>query len=373
MHRNPSIFVSFALLLAGSATLRAQDDPLRDRLLAHYSFEGTDLARDVSGNNWNGRVEGVESAPGVIGRGARFSGQSRIAIDAFAGLPWGSAFAVSIWFKRTGGWGDFAGLINNGRWPACSWELRLGRDLSGGALIGGVATYNDPSVIDFKNLDAPPEQWHHVALSYDGSVARLFLDGVEQDGRKSDSGKIVKSEEGVLMGVGAKGRQEYFQGTLDEVRLYRRPLTDEDAQLLWEQGAGAVQRQHFAQQQPPPMAAPGTAGATVQPEPIPPMTAPGAAAEEEPPAIDGPALEPEPALESAFAPEQAPEVEPPEPEPEPSVEVATPSPTPEAQVHEPADPPAASSEACEAYHRWIELWRAGNKQQVVDELNALGR
>ncbi|RLF51328.1 MAG: hypothetical protein DRN24_05155, partial [Thermoplasmata archaeon] len=63
--------------------------------------------------------------------------------------------------------------------------------------------------------------WHHVAFTYDGSTAKLYLDGELKDINTSYSQTIKTNDENLLIG-------KNFQGTLDEVRLWSRALTWEE-------------------------------------------------------------------------------------------------------------------------------------------------
>ena len=63
--------------------------------------------------------------------------------------------------------------------------------------------------------------WHHVAFTYDGSTAKLYLDGDLKDINTSYSQTIKTNDENLLIG-------KNFRGTLDEVRLWSRALTWEE-------------------------------------------------------------------------------------------------------------------------------------------------
>ena len=71
-----------------------------------------------------------------------------------------------------------------------------------------------------------PNAWTHLSATYDGSVMRLYVDGV-QVGAKAFSGDL-SSGAGPLT-IGANNLWgEHFRGLIDEVRVYNRPLTAEE-------------------------------------------------------------------------------------------------------------------------------------------------
>ena len=82
----------------------------------YMNFDNNQAA-DMSGRQRDGVWEGTE-AYGVghnsAGRSAQFGGASRIAVPALVGMQWGNALSVSCFFRRTGGEGNYMGIVNNG-------------------------------------------------------------------------------------------------------------------------------------------------------------------------------------------------------------------------------------------------------------------
>lgn len=80
-------------------------------------------------------------------------------------------------------------------------------------------------------------RWHHLAGTYDGKVARLFIDG-ELDAEKEYVGKIRGDGAPVMLGGGKLFSPSEFanhfaiHGTVDEVRIYNRPLSPDEIELL---------------------------------------------------------------------------------------------------------------------------------------------
>lgn len=315
------------LLLAVLGGRGVQAD-LNEDMIAYYSFDHENIGEDESGWNRNGIVQGVFPAAGVVGQAAEFNGDGAIQVDAFANYDWRSNLTVSLWFVRTGSWGNYAGLISAGLQPNLSWELRLGREMAGGALGGGVATYNDTKLWDFQNINAPPDYWHHAVMLYDGASLRFFLDGAEQPVGRRDGYKIVRTSGPLVMGGWDPHLSQRFVGRLDEVRIYSRVLAKEEVDALYQQGAAGARAEVSAA--PPPSRG---------------------------------ALAPEPEAELPSRPPLAPDSVEPE-----AAGLNKPAPWP-------APTPATfgNTEACSRCQRWVGLWRAGRKQDVINELNALAK
>jgi len=76
--------------------------------------------------------------------------------------------------------------------------------------------------------------WYHVAGSYDGSIMRLYLDGLEV-GNLAVSGSVVTGgEHPAEFGVEIGGPiLESFMGLIDEVSIYNRALTSTEIMAIY--------------------------------------------------------------------------------------------------------------------------------------------
>ena len=106
-------------------------------------------------------------------------------------MEFGSQFSVSVFFERTGGQQNYQGIVNNGyckcspylyrilskkeSQEACcadksgSFEIRMGREMGGEMLGGGVCTAEHEEAWDHVHIQAELGSWHHVAMVYDGA------------------------------------------------------------------------------------------------------------------------------------------------------------------------------------------------------------
>jgi hypothetical protein len=65
--------------------------------------------------------------------------------------------------------------------------------------------------------------WSHVAVTYDGATVKTYVNGVLV-GSKAQTGSLVTSTQPLRFGGDAVW-PEWFQGSLDEIRVYNRALT----------------------------------------------------------------------------------------------------------------------------------------------------
>lgn len=84
----------------------------------------------------------------------------------------------------------------------------------------------------------PSQTWIHIAGTYDGSTARLYVDGVLIDS-KPITGDFGPDSNSFILGGNGNGNMvsERFPGQIDEIVLYNRALTDNEISHL---AAGAT-------------------------------------------------------------------------------------------------------------------------------------
>jgi hypothetical protein len=92
--------------------------------------------------------------------------------------------------------------------------------------------------------------WQHVAGTYDGTTQRLFINGVEV-GSRPQAGLAAVSAGVLRIGGNASFAGEFFQGAIDDVRIYNRALNA--TQIGADMTAGGTPPP------PPPPPAPGSA------------------------------------------------------------------------------------------------------------------
>lgn len=76
-----------------------------------------------------------------------------------------------------------------------------------------------------------PDQWYHLAATYDGETLCAYKDGVLITANQSPSGPPNIESAALMFGRHATAAQ-YFQGTIDAVRVYSRALNDIEIRYL---------------------------------------------------------------------------------------------------------------------------------------------
>jgi Concanavalin A-like lectin/glucanases superfamily len=99
---------------------------------------------------------------------------------------------------------------------------------------------NDPPAIQGNTLLKTGE-WYHVAATWDGSTARLYLNGQLDNTPAARSGAIPSDTRALY--IGGRPSTDYVDGMLYDVRLYNRALTQAEIAKL----AGLVGHWNFAE------------------------------------------------------------------------------------------------------------------------------
>ncbi|MEP2935629.1 MAG: LamG-like jellyroll fold domain-containing protein [Gilvibacter sp.] len=80
----------------------------------------------------------------------------------------------------------------------------------------------------------PVDKWHQVAIVYDGTEARLYVDGV-QDGPAVPLSAPVANSERFLIGAADSGTASFWDGTIDEVRVWDAALSADQIRFIMNQ------------------------------------------------------------------------------------------------------------------------------------------
>ena len=192
-----------------------------DGLMGWWKFdEGTgDVAYDSSGYGNDGTIHGAVWSTGKIGGALSFDGvDDYVDCGNGASLNPGEELTIELWVKPNdvthyGRW-----VSKFGSWPSYygysflqTYDNALFQLYAGGALTEFVV----PDIIT-------AGEWQHMVAVYDGSNMYIYRNGVLQ-GSQSKTGAITNS--GVPLFIGQRAGSQWFNGLIDEVRIYNRALT----------------------------------------------------------------------------------------------------------------------------------------------------
>ena len=194
-----------------------------------FDSEEDDLITDYSGWQNDGTATGtVFTQDGVVGGACEFDGvDDYILFGATASLNVSNRMTLAAWFYANDT--DQQPIIEWANGGAHMWTQVIGYQWQG---RGTGANLCQPGTDHVISIDNPPiQQWHHLAVTYDGltGVGQVYLDGTLA--KEEYMGLFMPGTEGELY-VGARTGSVYFNGRLDEVRIYNRPLSAQEVSNL---------------------------------------------------------------------------------------------------------------------------------------------
>lgn len=192
-------------------------------LVAAYAFEEMTgaTALDASGLNNHGTItQAARTTAGRFGRGLSFDGVNDwVSVKDAASLDFTKAMTLEAWV--------------NPKVAMSAWSSIIAKETATGSAYSLVANggTNQPDVGILTNTwreivggtSLPANTWKHLAATYDGATLRLYIDAV-QVAQAALTGTIQVSN-GMLRIGGHSILGDFFNGRIDEVRLYNRALT----------------------------------------------------------------------------------------------------------------------------------------------------
>ncbi|WP_299224448.1 choice-of-anchor D domain-containing protein [uncultured Psychroserpens sp.] len=83
-------------------------------------------------------------------------------------------------------------------------------------------------------ISIPDDEWHHVAVTYDGTNAILYIDGVIAR-QQARSAPVATNESFYIAAAGKGTPVQHFRGNIDEVRVWDRRLTENQLRFIMNQ------------------------------------------------------------------------------------------------------------------------------------------
>ena len=195
--------------------------------IASYSFdEGEgEVAHDSAGEH-DGLIEGAEWVGGKYGDALRFDpeAESSVAIPASPDLDLTDAFTLEAWvYPESAEYGQ--AVIARETPGFVSYGLYAG-DEERAKPEGVIADKPWSYAQAIGEEQVPSKSWTHLSLTSDGESMRLYEDGELIDSAPAKSAQV--SEGLLLIGADPNFAEGFFNGLIDEVRIYDRALPAEE-------------------------------------------------------------------------------------------------------------------------------------------------
>ena len=188
-------------------------------LIAAWHFNensGTTAIDSAAGHN--GTISSGNWVSGIRGSALQYNGSNSQVQVPYAGFdPAGTSISFSFWFRLNA-------VGDNGTFIFQDVKYKVSMDPQGRI---GFALYTPVwssvnSGMASRILDT---DWHHVVTTYDGTVMKIFVDGLYRTSA-AKTGNLQVSGSDIY--IGKQRTINPFNGTIDEMLVYDRALTDTD-------------------------------------------------------------------------------------------------------------------------------------------------
>ncbi|MCK4453863.1 hypothetical protein KAU51_00745 [Candidatus Parcubacteria bacterium] len=206
-----------------------------DGLVGYWKFdEGSGItAKDSSGSGNDGiLVNNPTWVDGQVGKALNFDGvDNYIDCENDSSLDITDAITIEAWVKLNalGAWQHIIG--KQGMWRISGYDFRV--TINNKLQFATLSSFYDVNSATAFTTGV----WYHVVAVQSGtSYKKIYLNGVE-DGIKTNPGAIVSTLSSHLqIGRAPLWDAEYFNGTIDEVRIYNRALSSEEILAHYQSG-----------------------------------------------------------------------------------------------------------------------------------------
>ena len=230
-------------------TSSVKPDFLEQGLLGYYKLDRASTENDVSeeSNPWMRAVGaaafdrfGNPSGATTCGEGGGYLPLSHNDPAKYAFRD----FTISVWFK----WKNdhpthkYRVLIARGRpknWREHNYQLHVSNlnskdeKFGKGILQAGFMQGVEKEVILSSSSVVADGKWHHAVLVFDRKLSSgsLFVDGKKED-QKEVKNLVIRTALQTTLGVWSG--YGHFNGDLDDLRIYEKPLSDAEVRRLYE-------------------------------------------------------------------------------------------------------------------------------------------
>ena len=213
--------------------------------VAYYAMDEASWNRtankvvDSSGNNHSGTsfngtatnqsTPALSGNPGTCGYGVFDGRNDYIEIPHHSSLNGSQALTYTAWINANQ-WSGTRQIMAKSVHGGGSGRAQMGIFYEAGKFKGRAETNNGR--ITIQTTAPSTNTWHHVALVYSATSLVLYVDGVAAISSTFSSSTLNSTNDAINISKRVGSSQYYFDGLIDEVRIYTLTLTQPDIQLI---------------------------------------------------------------------------------------------------------------------------------------------
>jgi chitodextrinase len=216
-----------------AALYAAQNAPLsyNGDLIANYTFSGN--AHDETPYSNHAQANGAQLSAdrfGAANQAYAFNGTSDFVKAENSPQQISDFTTISFWINvKALPASSEAFILSNGGWQE-RWKISLPQH---GKPV--FTTNNSSGISDMDSgggNELPVGVWKHVVMVHDGTTDKIFFDGVLK-ASKNVSGTLNATTKPLGIGYDPIDNGNYFNGSLDEVQIYKKALSDAEVAALY--------------------------------------------------------------------------------------------------------------------------------------------
>jgi hypothetical protein len=227
-----SLVTLFCLWWTGSEADVPED------LLLYLPFDegiGAEVA-DQSGRGFKGEGVDTKWADGKFGKALEFNGQTSHVL-----VPGGvikdlqkDEVTMIAWFYLSGHDGydgivSMTGVLAPIGGQCCQYRIMVNPGLTPFFDVGEHADH------PIGGFSFELEKWYHYAMTYDGKVAKIYVDG-EVVGEVQKTVALPSFDTPILVGTGEAPGTHPTEGIIDEVWVFNRALSEDEIKEIMQKG-----------------------------------------------------------------------------------------------------------------------------------------
>lgn len=202
--------------------------------LDEMNYDGTvGEVKDSSGNGNHGTSYlGVFTNPGKINRAGMFDGVNDYLSASKNNWNILTNISLSVWIK-TSAENKFANTCFIWGLPAASTDRIFGIRLDSGVFLCEIGTYSQYQYFYQNGATKWSDNlWHHAVLTYDDNKCKLYIDNIFNTEINISGGLNLSGNYINHVLIGGTGHY-FFDGAIDDVRIYNRALTQEEITTIY--------------------------------------------------------------------------------------------------------------------------------------------
>lgn len=194
-------------------------------------------------------VNNVQYTAGKVGMAATFNGQNYLEIpdsDSLSPATYGERITIAFWmnpatFNFTGENEGYVNFLGKGVSGQHEWTFRVYNSTAqdGGSRAKRVSFYafnlsGGLGAGSYFQDDLATNEWIFVTGVIDGANTHIYKNGVERDSDPLSGYSIQMGNGTAPVRVGTRDGASYFQGSIDNVRIYNRALSTAEINQLYQ-------------------------------------------------------------------------------------------------------------------------------------------